>query len=474
MDYQVFDVLKDHVDFESIHAGGHILKENRYHVLYGGRGSGKSVFGAKTLSIEGFLAPLQIMCCREFQNSIADSSMALIWEQIESLQLEHFYTKTKTEIIGNNGTRFFFRGLKTNITSIKSIARIDRVFCDEAEAIQEENWDVLTPSIRTHLARFIICFNPRSLMDSTYQKFVINPPSDSIVTKVNYMHNPFFPSALRIEMEDMKLKDPDNYLHVWEGMPLANSALSIIPNKWARACIDVHKLIGIEADGVKRMGDDVSGGGTDPNANVMLHGQVVTFIKEFRQGDPVSAAHDTWANVLEQGAMHLVYDCIGVGSGTEQTLSKPQFEHKILGTGEIKITAFDAGGAIENPEQIDELHKKKNKQVYSNLKAQKWWWLRYRCQQSWLATQGMDYNLDAILSIDSELIDKDLIEKLIFEMSCPQREYLGSKLRVEPKDKLKARGIPSHNLADALIMADYQVKESSLTSVLSKRLKRRR
>ena len=86
----------------------------------------------------------------------------------------------------------------------------------------------------------------------------------------------------------------------------------------------------------------------------------------------------------------------------------------------------------------------------------------------------MDYSRDAVLSIDSESIDKDVIEKLIFEMSAPQREYLGSKLRVEPKDKLKVRGIPSHNLADALIMADYEVKESSISSVLAKRKQRRR
>lgn len=474
MDYEVFACFEKHVDLNNIQSRAQLLRDERYHIMHGGRGGGKSVFVAKTLVIEAYLAQTQILCARELMNSIADSSMALLWEQVESLGLEHFFTKTKTEIVGANGSRFFFRGLKTNITSIKSIARIDRAWVEEAEAVCEDSWKVLTPSIRTKNARIIITFNPRMLMDATYQRFVVKPPSDSIITECNFDDNPHFPEALDKERQDMKVNDPDLYDHVWRGKPVGDSPLAIIPPKWARACIDVHKLIGIEPEGVKRMGDDVSGGGTDPNANVMLHGQVVTFAKEFRQGDPVSAAHDTWTNVLEQGATELVYDCIGVGSGTEQTLSKPQFDHKILGAGEIKITGFDAGGAIENPDQIDELHKKKNKQVYSNLKAQKWWWLRYRCQQSWLATQGMDYSRDAVLSIDSESIDKDVIEKLIFEMSAPQREYLGSKLRVEPKDKLKVRGIPSHNLADALIMADYEVKESSISSVLAKRKQRRR
>lgn len=72
------------------------------------------------------------------------------------------------------------------------------------------------------------------------------------------------------------------------------------------------------------------------------------------------------------------------------------------------------------------------------------------------------------------MICKDTIEKLIFELSAPNREYLGSKLKVESKEKLLKRGIASTNLADALIMADYSVVESSFTSILSKRKNRRR
>lgn len=473
MNYEVIEKLEPHVDLDNIQERKQLFRDNRYHIMYGGRGGAKSVFVAKTLVIEAYLSDIQVLCARELQNSINDSVMALLWEQIEALGLESFFVKTKTEINGLNGSRFFFRGLRSNVTSVKSIARIDRVWCEESEDITEESWSALTPSIRTKGARIIITFNPRGIMDATYQRFVVSPPSGSIVTKVNHSDNPFFPAALEAERLDMKAKDPDLYEWVWEGNPLNTSPLSIIPQKWARACIDIHKLLGIEPDGIKNMGFDVSGGGSDPNANLLLSGQVVTFAKEFRQGDPVSAAHDTWANVLENGANVLTFDVIGVGSGTEQTLKEPQFNHKILGTGEIKIVPFNAAGSVEQPDALDRLHNKKNKEVFSNLKAQRWWHMRYRCQQAWLATQEMEYDRDAIISFDSELIDKDTLEKLIFELSAPQREYLGSKLRVEPKEKLAKRGIASHNLADALIMADYQAQESALSSVLAKRRERR-
>jgi phage terminase large subunit len=474
MNYEVVAKLEPHVDLDNIGSRKQLFRNQRYHIMHGGRGGAKSVFVAKTLIIEAYLADIQVLCARELQNSINDSVMALLWEQIEKLGLDSFFTKTKTEICGANGSRFFFRGLRSNVTSVKSIARIDRVWCEESEDITEESWAVLTPSIRTESARIIITFNPRGIMDATYQRFVVNPPSDSIVTKINWSDNPFFPDALNTERLDDKAKDPDLYEWVWEGNPLNSSPLSVIPQKWVRACVDIHKQLGIEPEGIKRMGDDVSAGGKDPNANIMLHGQVVTFASEFRQSDPVSAAHDTWENVLQNGADELVFDTIGVGAGTAQTLSKPQFEHKILGTGEIKIVPFNASGAIENPDQIDDQHKKKNKEVFISLKAQRWWRMRYRCQQAWLATQEMDYDRNAIISFDSELIDKDTLEKLIFELSAPLREYVGSKLRVEPKDKLLKRGIASTNLADALIMADYEVKESSLSSVLAARKARRR
>lgn len=476
MQYEVFECFEKHVNFDAITPGGFILKDNRYHCLYGGRGSGKSVFAAKTLSLEGYLSPLQIMCCREFQNSIADSSMALIWEQIEDLGLDSFYTKTKTEIIGENGSRFFFRGLKTNITSIKSIARIDRVFCDEAEAIPDESWSVLTPSIRTEGARFIICFNPRSISDSTYQRFVVNPPTDAIVTKANFPDNPYFPEALRQEMSDMKLKDPDNFLHVWMGEPLATSALSIIPNKWARACIDIHKLIGIEIDGFKQMGFDVSSSGPDENCVATIHGQVVTRITEFKQGDPTSAAYDAFELALQDDVNSIFYDSIGVGAGVGQTLSGPNFKNttsKGLGDDAIKIDGFNAGGAILQPSVISPGNTKSNGETYLNAKSQTWGNMRYRIQQGWLAKNGMDYDRDAVISFSSDHINNNTIEKMIFELSTPEREYVGSKLKVESKEKLLRRGVKSHNIADALLMACYTNQQSSLSSVLAARKARR-
>lgn len=53
--------------------------------------------------------------------------------------------------------------------------------------------------------------------DPTYQRFVVNPPQDSVVVKVNYDDNPWFPEVLRNEMEDLRARRPDAFENVWEG-----------------------------------------------------------------------------------------------------------------------------------------------------------------------------------------------------------------------------------------------------------------
>ena len=61
MDYEVFETFERHVDLDNISERGELLTDTRYHILYGGRGSGKSVFATKTLALEGYLKPLQIL-----------------------------------------------------------------------------------------------------------------------------------------------------------------------------------------------------------------------------------------------------------------------------------------------------------------------------------------------------------------------------------------------------------------------------
>ena len=106
--------------------------------------------------------------------------------------------------------------------------------CEEAQTVSKTSWEILIPTVRKEglMPAFInypdslqlpsdseiwITFNPDLETDETYQRFVVHPPKDSIVIEMNYKDNPWFPAVLEQERLDLKERDPDAYLNVWEG-----------------------------------------------------------------------------------------------------------------------------------------------------------------------------------------------------------------------------------------------------------------
>lgn len=196
---------------------GFLFNPSRYKVLYGGRGSGKSWGVARALLLMGIQKPLRVLCARELQNSITDSVHALLADQIKTLNLESFYEIQNTVIYGKNGTEFLFAGLKHNVTKIKSFEGVDVCWVEEAQTVSKSSWDVLLPTIRKDGSEIWITFNPELDTDETYKRFVIVPPANAVVQKVNWSDNPWFPQVLRDEKDDLKARDMDAYLNVWEG-----------------------------------------------------------------------------------------------------------------------------------------------------------------------------------------------------------------------------------------------------------------
>ena len=107
--------------------------------------------------------------------------------------------------------------MHANVQQIKSLENISIAYVEEAETVTEESWQVLIPTIRAANSEIWVCFNPKDAMDATYQRFVVNPPSDCISVKINYTDNPFCPDVMKAEAEDLKRKNPGLYRHIWLG-----------------------------------------------------------------------------------------------------------------------------------------------------------------------------------------------------------------------------------------------------------------
>jgi len=193
-------------------------KQSRYRIMYGGRGGAKSWGIARALLIKAAQNPLRILCARELQKSIKDSVHKLLSDQISAMNLNSFYEITQDAIRGANGSEFIFVGLKNNVTSVKSIEGVDICWVEEAANVSRNSWNVLIPTIRKESSEIWVSFNPELESDETYMRFILNPPANAIVQKVNWSDNPWFPETLRLEMETLKGRDIEQYYNVWEGL----------------------------------------------------------------------------------------------------------------------------------------------------------------------------------------------------------------------------------------------------------------
>ena len=190
----------------------------RYKVAWGGRAAARSWTFARKLLLRGSESKLLILCTRELQKSIKESVHRLLKNQIEKLGLQGFYSITETKITGLNGTEFIFLGTRHNPLEIKSMEGIDICWIEEAHALTEDSWDIIDPTVRKEGSEIWISYNTRFKFDHIHKLFVIDkPPPGSLVLKTSYKDNPFLTKVLKTQLLNMKLKDYDKYLNIWEG-----------------------------------------------------------------------------------------------------------------------------------------------------------------------------------------------------------------------------------------------------------------
>lgn len=204
----------------------------RYKVAYGGRGSSKSWTLARMLLLKAMNTQMRILCTREIQDSIKDSVHKLLKDQIESLGLQG-YTVQNDVIRHDNGSEFLFKGLYSNLSKIKSFEGVDVCWIEEAESISATSWEILDPTIRKAGSEVWISFNPRYENDIIYSTFVIDPPKNALVIKINWQDNKYFPEELRAQKDYMAKKNPNKYDHIWEGGLKKNTAEQIFRHCWA-------------------------------------------------------------------------------------------------------------------------------------------------------------------------------------------------------------------------------------------------
>ena len=191
---------------------------------HGGRGSGKSRTFAKMSAVRAYQWDRAgrsgiILCGRQFQNSLADSSMEEVKAAIQSepwlaahFDIGETYIRTKSGRI-----KYVFTGLDRNIDSVKSTSRILLAWIEEAENVIEEGWVKLIPTLREEDSELWVTWNPERETSATNKRFRNSTDERTKIVEINHRDNPWFPAILERQRLKDKRERPHLYGHIWEG-----------------------------------------------------------------------------------------------------------------------------------------------------------------------------------------------------------------------------------------------------------------
>ncbi|WP_226780333.1 PBSX family phage terminase large subunit [Oceaniglobus trochenteri] len=437
----------------------------RYKGVWGGRASGKSHEMAGMV-VEAMVADpdCSVVCIREIQKSLALSAKKLIEAKIREFGVGHLFDVLKTEIrrIGGNGMCIFVGMQDHTADSVKSLEGFNIAWVEEAQSLSQRSLDLLIPTIRAEGSQIWASWNPRRRSDPIERllRSAKGPRADAIVVRANYTDNPFLPGPMKRTAEDAKENDPEGYPHTWLGEYESVGSKVVIPAAWVKSAIGIAAKLDIEVTGRKYAALDVAGGedGGDENALAIRKGISLLSVTPWNGLDTAITTQKATRLAAAQGVREAYYDSVGVGEGvTGEWASMGRRSEQPDG---FKWHPWSGGASVLDPDGRIEPNNPQsplNKDQYQNLKAQAWFSLRKRFENSHKAARGKPYDPEMMIDLPADLPNLAQIEE---ELTQPQHKTSGTGKTMVDKQPDGAR---SPNLADAINMAFFPCMAATLT-----------
>lgn len=332
--------------------------EADYRGAYGGRGSAKTRSFALMAAVRAHMWAQEgrsgvVVGGREFMNSLADSSMAEIKAAILSQPwlTPHFDIGEEFIRTIDRRVEFAFIGLRRNLDSIKSKARILLLWVDEAENVSETAWEKALPTVREEGSEVWVTWNPERKASATHKRFRESPPGRSKIVELNWRDNPFFPKALdRKRLDDLENR-PDSYDHVWEG----GFKTAISGAYYAKALADAKRSgrvgqVALDPLMTIRAYWDIGGTGAKADACaiwiVQFVGQVVRVLDYYEAIGQELAAHVAWLRSQNYGAALCVLPHDGAN---HDKVFKVSYESALRDAGfQVRVVPNMGAGAAMN------------------------------------------------------------------------------------------------------------------------------
>lgn len=412
-------------------------------IYYGGRNSGKSWFVYDKAIILGLQDPKSVtLVVRKFRNSIKESCWKTVLER-----LNFFNVPTKDNISDftielPNKARFVFVGAD-NPDKIKSLLRIDRIIYEEADSISEDEYQVISGSIRgSSKYKFeSFMFNPPKQEFWLFNYYMNNVDLEQLYSnkiietdKARIFHSTWrdntFADQERLEEKYAHMKSIDyfRWLRDSEGrLGFSESENSLVPYKFIDKAVK-SKIEGNPKVDEISIGVDCARFGSDSTVIIYRVGNEVMQPIKLKNKRGHEIAEFTLNLALEikhklkyRGKIVISVDDTGLGASTSDSL------HKLKKDNGIKYSSITLN-------EINFSNKAKNEDLYSNL-----------------ISEIAFYIKDLLINEKIKLPDhKELIEEISL------REYVldnKNRQKLETKDEFKKKNNGmSPDTFDSLLM----------------------
>lgn len=232
----------------------------------------------------------------------------------------------------------------------------------------------------------------------------------------------------------------------------------LIPADWIYSAIDAHIKLNADVPNVRYGGLDVADEGVDLNCWADRKGFLLEKVETWtgRGSDIYDTSEKAVSHCYNRKCEYFQFDADGLGAGVRGDIRK--INETKVGRWEVISHPFHGSGAVLSPdEEIVEGDSdtigRTNKDMFLNRKAQSWWQLRQRFQNTYRAVvEGLPWDEDSIISIDGSIPE---LNKIISELSQPTYKIRDSgKIGINKTPP----GMRSPNRADAIMIAYADAK----------------
>lgn len=194
--------------------------KKRYLLLYGGAGSGKSVFAVQRFLYRLLTQPLcNVLVVRAVAATHRDSTFALFRQVIHKWDVEGLFKCSVSDmriLCRVTGNSVIFKGLD-DVEKLKSVTfpkgELTEIWIEEAAEITEGDFNQLDIRLRGKDIRgqLVLTFNPISAMHWLKKRFFEKEEPNAQVIKTTYRDNGFLTEDYRSLLEAFKDRDPYYY-----------------------------------------------------------------------------------------------------------------------------------------------------------------------------------------------------------------------------------------------------------------------